>query len=413
MITRGCERCLIRPRGRSESRWRERLLSVWSRASTLVASSVSAVEHEVASAGERVVLVADAEMRYLAASDGACRLLGYSLDELLLMRVTDVVKETDAELRYRQMIEDGRQEGEITLLRKDGRPVKARYAASEAHAEGLTYYVSELTLAGPIAPAQPLAGSLMRVLIVDDHQPTRFLIRTLLSFVEHVEVVAEAADGLEAVQLVIEREPDLVLLDVEMPRLNGIAAAELIRTLRPQAHVVLHSSRADELMQERARKLDLRLLDKMRVEDVIEALINPSPRLAGERPDPRIETAVVTALTAHSTIPVVILGNDRSVPFYNTLAADLFGLPLPPQPNDLDVVRRSCQVLEPDTRKPVEPGRRPIERSIAEREPIAETLIVSREGTSTLCRFTSLPFFDRSGEFLGAALYVEPLGSLN
>lgn len=366
---------------------------------------------EIASADERVVLVADADMRYLAASDGACRMLGYSLDELLLLRVTDVVEETDAEQRYRRMIDEGRQEGEITLVRKDGRQVKARYAACEAQAEGITYYVSELTPAGPVAPAQP-TGSLMRVLIVDDHQPTRFLIRTLLSFVEHVEVVAEAADGLEAVQLVIEREPDLVLLDVQMPRLNGLAAAELIRTLRPQAHIVLHSGAADEPMRERSEKLGLQLLDKMHVEDVIEALINPSSSTAGERPDPRIETAVVTALTARSTLPVLILGKDRSVPFYNTLAADLLGLPLPPHPSDLDTVRQSYQVLEPDTRKPVESGRRPIERSIAEREPIADTLIVSCDGAFTLCRFTSLPFFDSSGDFLGAALYIEPLPTL-
>src|SRR3954468_4739038 len=120
-------------------------------------------------------------MRYLAASDSACRMLGYSLDELLLMRVTDVVKETDAQQRYRRMIEGGLQEGEITLLRKDGRPVTARYVAREAQAEGLTYYVSELTPAGPVAPASATCSP-MRVLIVDDDQSTRFLIRTLLAF---------------------------------------------------------------------------------------------------------------------------------------------------------------------------------------------------------------------------------------
>jgi len=225
-------------------------------------------------------------------------------------------------------------------------------------------------------------------------------------------VVAEGADGLEAVQLVMEREPDLVLLDVQMPRLSGLAAAEVIRTLRPNAHIVLHSGAADEPTHERAEKLGLQLLDKMQVEDVIEALINPSSSNCGERPDPRIETAVVTALTARSTLPVLILGKDRSVPFYNTLAADLLGLPLPPRRSDLDTVRQSYEVLQPDTLKPVEPGRRPIERSIAEREPIAETLIVSSDGTFTLCRFTSLPFFDDSGDFLGAALYIEPLPSL-
>lgn len=378
----------------------------------VVAGLGSAVELEVCSIDQRVVLVADAEMRYLAASDSACRMLGYSLDELLLMRVTDVVKEMDADQRYRRMIEDGRQEGEITLLRKDGRPIKARYVAHEAQADGIAYYVSELTPAGPVATVSP-TGSRMRVLIVDDDHSTRFLIRTLLSFLEHVEVVAEGGDGLEAVELVIEHEPDLVLLDVQMPRLNGIAAAELIRTLRPHAHVVLHSASANELMHERAAKLDLQLLDKMDVEEVIKALLNPSWNRTSGRPDPRIETAVVTALTARSTIPVVILGKDRSVPFYNTLAADLLGLPLPPRPSDLDTVRERYEVLEPDTRNPVELSRRPTERSIAEMEPITETLIVRCDGTLTLCRFTSLPFFDSSEEFLGAALYIEPLPGLN
>jgi CheY-like chemotaxis protein len=377
----------------------------------VVAGPSSAVEREVASVDERIVLVADEQMRYLAASDGACRALGYSLEELLAMRVTDVVEETDATQRYQRMVEDGQQDGEITLVCKGGRSVKARYAAYEAQADGITYYVSELAPLGPDAPGRP-ASSLMRVLIVDDDQPTRFLIRTLLSFVEQAEVIAEAADGAEAVQLVIEQEPDLVLLDVQMPHLNGLAAAELIQALRPQTHIVLHSGAADPLMQERAAKLGLQLLDKMQVEDVIEALLSPSPRTTDHRPDPLIETAVLTALTARNTTPLVILGADRSVPFYNTLAADLLGLPLPYQPTDLDTVRRSYQSLEPHSRIPLEPDRRPIERSIAEREPIAETLIVSRSGASTLCRFTSLPFFDSSGEFIGAALYIQPLSSL-
>src|SRR5206468_2113703 len=94
------------------------------------------VEYEAASADGPVVLVADSQMRYLAASDGACRVLGYSLEELLAMRVTDVVKETDAKQRYRRMVEEGRQEGEITLVCKDGQLVRARYEAQQAKADG-------------------------------------------------------------------------------------------------------------------------------------------------------------------------------------------------------------------------------------------------------------------------------------
>lgn len=376
----------------------------------MAAGSGPSVEHEVASL-DRVVLVADAQMRYLAASDSACRLLGYTREELLAMRVSEVVEETDAETRYGRMVEDGRQDGQITLVCRDGRRVRAHYDAREAQAEGVTYYVSLLTPLTPVA-SEVARGSRMRVLVADDDQSTRFLVRTLLSFVEQVEVVGEAIDGAEAVQLVVEHDPDLVLLDVHMPRMNGLAAAELIKTLRPQTHVVLHSGEADQQMQQRAARSGLQLLDKMQIDRVIDALISPPPATSIDRPDPRIETAVLTALTARSTTPVMIIGADRSVPFYNTLAADLLGLPLPARPTDLDTVRRSYQVIDPDTRIRIEPTDRPIERSIAEHQPIAATLIVSRNDTDTLCRFTSLPFFDDSAEFLGAALYIEPVANL-
>ena len=107
----------------------------------MAAGSSPSVEHEVASL-DRVVLVADAQMRYLAASDSACRLLGYTREELLAMRVTEVVEETDAATRYGRMLEDGRQDGQITLVCRDGRRVRAHYDAREAQAEGVTYYVS-------------------------------------------------------------------------------------------------------------------------------------------------------------------------------------------------------------------------------------------------------------------------------
>ena len=377
----------------------------------VVASSL--VEREVASP-DKIVLVADAQMGYLAVSDAACRLLGYSREELLGMRVPEVVAEPDAHERYQQMVQDGHHDGQITLVCKDGRRVPAQYEAQEAQAEGLTYYVSVLTPLPPVG-AEAARSSRLRVLVADDDQSTRFLITTLLSFVEEVELIGEAADGAEAVQLVIEHDPDLVLLDVQMPRMDGLAAAELIKALRPHIHVVLHSAEADQLLRHRAAKSGLQLLDKMQTDEVIDALTTPPPLAEGvkDRPDPRIETAVVTALTARSTTPVVIIAADRSVPFYNTLAANLLGLPLPARPTELDAVSHRYQVLDPDSRTPIEPAARPIERSIAERRTIVATLILSRSGTSSLCRFTSLPFFDGSGGFLGAALYIEPIAELN
>src|SRR5690242_1667681 len=73
----------------------------------------------------------------------------------------------------------------------------------------------------------------MRVLIVDDVAAVREALRLLLSDEPGVEVVGEAGDGEEALRLVEALKPDLVLMDIEMPRLGGLAAMRLIRR---QAH---------------------------------------------------------------------------------------------------------------------------------------------------------------------------------
>lgn len=97
-----------------------------------------------------VVLVADENMRYLAASEAACDLLGYTREEILDLRVSDVVEETDAAERYRAMTADGGQRGEITLVCKNGDRIAALYEAHETRVAHMPYYyVSMLTPTGP------------------------------------------------------------------------------------------------------------------------------------------------------------------------------------------------------------------------------------------------------------------------
>lgn len=102
------------------------------------------VGEAVARAGY-VVLVADEEMRYLAASDAACTLLGYSREELLDLTVPDVVVESHASELYDEFMRSGEQRGEITLRCKDGRHVTATYDARQTEVSGMTYYVSVLS----------------------------------------------------------------------------------------------------------------------------------------------------------------------------------------------------------------------------------------------------------------------------
>jgi hypothetical protein len=111
-----------------------------------------------------------------------------------------------------------------------------------------------------------------------------------------------------------------------------------------------------------------------------------------------------------SAAPLLIVCPDGSVPFYNALAADLLGLSLPPRETHIDEARKHYAVVRPDDRAVVAPADRPLARSVAEREPIAATYLVVRDGVQVLCKFTSLPFFDETSDFVGAALYIEPLG---
>lgn len=86
----------------------------------------------------------------------------------------------------------------------------------------------------------------IRVLLADDHQLFRAGIRALLQTLDDVEVVAEAADGHEALRLATEHRPDVVLMDIMMPSLNGFDAAARITRACPRVRVIILSMNADE-----------------------------------------------------------------------------------------------------------------------------------------------------------------------
>ena len=83
---------------------------------------------------------------------------------------------------------------------------------------------------------------MIRVLIADDHAVVRQGLRTFLDLQADIDVVGEAADGEEAVAVAAEHAPDVILLDLVMPRLDGIGALRRLREAAPAARVIVLTS---------------------------------------------------------------------------------------------------------------------------------------------------------------------------
>ncbi|MDR3718176.1 MAG: response regulator transcription factor [Bryobacteraceae bacterium] len=93
-----------------------------------------------------------------------------------------------------------------------------------------------------------------RVLIADDHPLIRSGLRALLGREKEFEVVGEAADGYQALELVEQLKPDVVMLDISMPRLNGIDVAKKISETTPSTRIIIVSIHSDESYVLRALK---------------------------------------------------------------------------------------------------------------------------------------------------------------
>jgi len=92
----------------------------------------------------------------------------------------------------------------------------------------------------------------IRVVLAEDHHLVRTGIRAILESVEDIQIVGEAEDGLEAIEIVARQHPDVLVLDIAMPRLNGIQTAERVRALYSGTNMLILSMYSEKSLVHQA-----------------------------------------------------------------------------------------------------------------------------------------------------------------
>ena len=85
----------------------------------------------------------------------------------------------------------------------------------------------------------------LQLLVVDDHELTRLSLKILFSRHKHIHLVGLASNGKEAIELVEAYHPEVVILDLQMPVMNGLTAAAYIKAIEPHAQILAYSSVED------------------------------------------------------------------------------------------------------------------------------------------------------------------------
>lgn len=171
--------------------------------------------------------------------------------------------------------------------------------------------------------------SKLRVLIADDVQETRRSTRLMLSMVSNVEVVAIASNGVQAVQMSKEQKPDIVVLDINMPELNGLEAFKQIKIIHPDTGCIIISAQKDSVILQEAMSIGVRdyLFKPFTVDQLEEAVEEVGARLLKSRQ----ESVQKQQLRQKNEIYVKQLAiefaksrrtDDRAVEVYEYLAAN-------------------------------------------------------------------------------------------
>ena len=128
---------------------------------------------------------------------------------------------------------------------------------------------------GPVRRTGALSQApAFRVLVVEDFALMRRVICSTLAAIAGLQVVGEAADGLEAVQKALELKPDLILLDIGLPKLNGLQAAQRILTSSPHTRIIFVSQETSAEVVHEALKSASAYVPKARIASQLLVAVN-------------------------------------------------------------------------------------------------------------------------------------------
>lgn len=172
--------------------------------------------------------------------------------------------------------------------------------------------------------------NIIKIVLIDDHKLFREGVKRILEFESSFEVIAEGDDGTEAAKLVKENKPDVVLMDINMPNINGIeATADLVRYF-PETKVIILSIHDDEAYVTHALKTGAQgyLLKEMDSDSLIEAIRVVSE--GGSYLHPKVTHNLVKEYRRLATDSVAA-GGDKAVEYRKPLHL---------------LTKRECQVLQ-------------------------------------------------------------------
>jgi two-component system LytT family response regulator len=164
-----------------------------------------------------------------------------------------------------------------------------------------------------------MAEPTLKVIVVDDEEPARALLREYLVDLPGVSIVAECSNGFEAVKAVSEHGPDLVLLDIQMPKLDGFEVAELLEPDLAIVFVTAHDEHALRAFEVHA--VDY-LLKPVRADRLAEALARVRERIGRGAATPSVVEVAAAARPGRQRLERILVRDGSEVRVIPTAAVD-------------------------------------------------------------------------------------------